>query len=257
MISRAPATDAVAIEMPKAIRLIRLGLAAISCNASRSCETARIAADEGPPEKELQDRQHQQRDQKRDQHAQRQIDKAEMQARTDIGCLDKSIIDAEDQDQGDLADEQQAEEEGETLNRFFAALLESIVVDLVRAHADEKEYRRHDEADQDRIDAEIRIDDIGDKGPEHDKGRVGNVDDVEHAEGDRHADRDRGVEAAEQQPGDDRVDREVERDHPVGRARRMTAGAHPARTSDRSIRGSPLGRARSTRDTLEQHRLLC
>jgi hypothetical protein len=32
--------------------------------------------------------------------------------------------------------------------------------------------------------------------------------------GDRHDDRDRGIEAAEQQPGDDRVDREIERHHP-------------------------------------------
>jgi hypothetical protein len=41
--------------------------------------------------------------------------------------------------------------------------------------------------------------------------RMGDVDDVEHAERDRHADRDRGIKAAEQKPGDDRVDQEAER----------------------------------------------
>ena len=89
------------------------------------------AADECAPEKELQDREHQKRHEERDQHAQRQFDKAEMQAGADIGRLDKAVVDAEDQDQADLADKQQAEEEGETLNRFFAALLEGIVIDLV------------------------------------------------------------------------------------------------------------------------------
>ena len=43
MINSAPATEAVAIERPKAMRLMRLGLAAISCRASLSCETARMA----------------------------------------------------------------------------------------------------------------------------------------------------------------------------------------------------------------------
>ena len=56
-----------------------------------------------------------------------------------------------------------------------------------------------------RFDAEVGIDDVGDKGPEHDEGRVGDVDNVEHAEGDRHPDRDRGIKPAEQQAGDDRV----------------------------------------------------
>ena len=75
----------------------------------------------------------------------------------------------------------------------------------------EKNTGAIDDADQDRVDAEIRIDDIGDKGPEHDEGRVRDIDDVEHAEGDRHADRHRGIKPAEQQAGDDRVDRQVER----------------------------------------------
>ena len=42
------------------------------------------ASDKGPPEKDLQHCEHQQRDEKRDQHTQRQIDKAEMEARADV-----------------------------------------------------------------------------------------------------------------------------------------------------------------------------
>src|SRR6516164_7681880 len=145
-------------------------------------------ADKGAPEKELQHREHQQRDKTRDQHAQWQVDHAEMQGRTDIGRFDKAVVDAKDQDQGHFAYKQQAKEESEALNRLLAALLEGVEIDLVHRHADQKKYRRHDDADQDRIDAEIRIDQIGDKRPEHDKGRVGDVNDVEHAEGDRHAD---------------------------------------------------------------------
>ena len=67
-----------------------------------------------------------------------------MQARTDIGGVDKPVIDTEHQDQPDLADKQQTEEEGETLDRFLAAPLEGIVVDLIDRHADEKKHRRHD-----------------------------------------------------------------------------------------------------------------
>jgi len=44
-----------------------------------------------------------------------------------------------------------------------------------------------DHADQNWGDAEIRVNDIGDKRPEHDKARVGDLDEVEHAERDRHA----------------------------------------------------------------------
>ena len=62
---------------------------------------------------------------------------------------------------------------------------------------------------QDRVDAEASIDDVGDVGAEDDEGRMRDVDDVEDAERDRHADRHGGVEAAEQQPGDDGIDQQV------------------------------------------------
>jgi hypothetical protein len=43
MISNAPATAVVAIEMPKAMRLMRVGEAPMSRSASWSCATAEIA----------------------------------------------------------------------------------------------------------------------------------------------------------------------------------------------------------------------
>ncbi len=41
---------------------------------------------------------------------------------------------------------------------------------------------------------------------------MGDVDDVEHPEGDRHPDRDRRIEPAEQQPRDQRVAQQVKRE---------------------------------------------
>src|SRR5205085_7502719 len=99
-------------------------------------------ADKGVPQKDLQQRQHQQRNEARDQHPQRQIDKTEMQARADIGRLDKTVIDAKDQDQRHLGDKQKAKEEGQALDRLFAAALEGIVIDLIYRHADNEEDRR-------------------------------------------------------------------------------------------------------------------
>ena len=126
-----------------------------------------------------------------------------MQTRPDIRRLDKAVIDTKDEDQRHFSDEEKTEEESQTLDRFLASALERIIIDLVHSHADEKERRYHDDADQDRIDAEIGIDEISDKRPEHYEGRVRDIDDVEHAERDRHADCDRGIKAAEQEPDDD------------------------------------------------------
>ena len=51
--------------------------------------------------------------------------------------------------------------------------------------------------------------DIGDVGAENDERRMRDIDDVEHAERDRDAGGDRGIKAAEQKPGGDRVDQEI------------------------------------------------
>ena len=56
----------------------------------------------------------------------------------------------------------------------------------------------------------VLIDDVGDIGAEDDERRMRDVDDVEHAERNRDADRHGGVEAAEQKAGDDRIDQQFE-----------------------------------------------
>ena len=131
----------------------------------------------------------------------------------DIGGLDEAVIDAEDQDQRHLGDEQQAEEEGEAAQPFLAAPLERAVIDLIDQRAQRIKGRQRDDAGEDRIDAEPRIGDIGDVGAENDEGRMGDVDDVEHAEGNRDADRDGGIEAAEQQSGRHGVEQQVVGEH--------------------------------------------
>jgi hypothetical protein len=81
---------------------------------------------------------------------------------------------------------------------------------LVDAGTKQIEHRQHDDADRDRIDPESSVDDVGDVRAEDDEGGMGDVDDVEDAERDRHADRHGGVESAEQDAGDYRVDQQIE-----------------------------------------------
>src|SRR6266404_6290156 len=54
-------------------------------------------------------------------------------------------------------------------------LLEGVIVNLINSHTEQKERRRHYDTDQDRVDAEARINDVGDKGPEHDERRMGDI----------------------------------------------------------------------------------
>ena len=58
---------------------------------------------------------------------------------------------------------------------------------------------------------ERRIDDIGDVGAEDDEGGMRDVDDVENAERQRYARRHGGIEAADQDAGDDGIDEQIER----------------------------------------------
>src|SRR6201999_598413 len=135
-----------------------------------------------------------QRHEARYQHAQRQIDEADMDAWADIGSLDIAIIDAEGEDQPDLGDEQKTEEEGQAAQRFLSAFLERQVIDLIDDRAEREEHRQHDDAGDDRIDAETGAEKIGDVRAENDETRMRDVDDIEHAEGNRDAGGDRGVE---------------------------------------------------------------
>jgi hypothetical protein len=123
------------------------------------------------------------------------------------------MIDAEHEDQRHFGDEEQPEEEGESAQRLVAPPLEGDVVDLIDERAQRIEKRRCENARDDGVDAEARVDDVGDVGAEDDESGVRDVDDVEHAEGDRHADRHGGVEAAKENPGDDRAQQQIEGNH--------------------------------------------
>jgi hypothetical protein len=76
------------------------------------------------------------------------VDRAEVQGWADIGRFDVAVIDAEIEDQRDFGDEQKAEEEGEAAQRFLAALLERLIIDLVNAGAEHVERRHHDDGGQ-------------------------------------------------------------------------------------------------------------
>ena len=75
--------------------------------------------------------------------------------------------------------------------------------------ADDEEDRGEDQAAQHRIEAERAVDHVGDVGADDDERGMGDVDDVELAEGDREAERDRRIEAAEQQARDDGVQQQL------------------------------------------------
>ena len=72
---------------------------------------------------------------------------------------------------------------------------------------------------------------------------MGDVDDVEKTEGERHAEADGGVEAPEQHPGDDRVGEQI-------------PGEHVVRLSTQSERARPAGGARPSPDA-ESRRYFC
>ena len=68
--------------------------------------------------------------------------------------------------------------------------------------------QRHN-AGCDGVEAEPGVRRIGDVGTEDDEGRMGDIDDVENAEGDRNARRHGRIEAAEQEPGHYRIKQQI------------------------------------------------
>ncbi len=172
MIRKAPASAAVAIEMPKAMRLMRIG---IDRQQPQRLLVLRHghdgAADEGARQEQLQRGDEQERDDARHQHAQREIDEADAPGGADVGGVHVAVVDAEHQDQHHLGDEQQAEEEGEAAQRLLAALLEREVEHLVDRLPQQVERRQHEDGGEDRVEAERGVDDVGDVGADDDEGR--------------------------------------------------------------------------------------
>ena len=133
------------------------------------------------------------------------VDEADLPVHADVGRRHQPVVDAVDQDEHDLDDEHEAEEEREPAQRFLPGALEARVVDAVDDDPQHEEDGRHDDAGQHGIEAVPGAEQIGEVGADDDEGRVGDVDDVELAEGDRQTERHGGVETTEQQARDDSV----------------------------------------------------
>src|SRR5262249_14223632 len=144
------------------------------------------------------------------QHAQREVDIAEMQARPDVARLDVAIVNTEHENQNHFGHEQQAEEKGEPTQGFLSTFFKRQIVDLVDERAEQIERRQHHDAGHNGVNPEGDVDDVGNVGSENDERRMRDVHNVEHAEGNRNAGCNSGVEAAEQKPRDNRVHQQVE-----------------------------------------------
>src|SRR5262249_9239102 len=83
-------------------------------------------------------------------------------------------------------------------------------------------------------------------GAQHDEGGVRDIDDVEHAEGDRDADRHYGVETAEQQPREDGVQEQlwVPQHSGFSQSRGPSLARFPGAVSPRVTRNRALGALR-------------
>ena len=147
------------------------------------------------------------------QHPERNPDPAEMEALADVARAHEAIVHPVHEHEAHLEDEHDAEEERQAAERLLAGALEGGVVDAVYHHADEEEGRRGEHADQHRVEPKPAVQDPGDVRADDDERRVGDVDDVELAEADGEPDRHGGIEAAEQNPRDEGIRKEIDRKH--------------------------------------------
>lgn len=101
---------AVAMDRPKAIRLILTGSAAIRRSQLVLRDRLDGAAQEAARQEYLQADHHRRRDQEGNQQAQGQVEQTQTKAGPDIPGFHQPIIHAEQQDQANLGNEEQAEE---------------------------------------------------------------------------------------------------------------------------------------------------
>jgi hypothetical protein len=134
---------------------------------------------------------------------------AEAQRDEGVRRVEEALLRPESLHQPDLDDEHNAEEKGEALQRLLSSPLEKVVVDAVDADAEHVKQRCLQHRHEQRVEAEGGADDDHGKGAGDHQRRVGDVDDVEHAEGHRQARGREGVEAAEQQAADDAVQQQL------------------------------------------------
>src|SRR5262249_39325305 len=148
---------------------------------------------------------HEEREHAGDQHAHRYRKSAETIRVIDVARVHITVVDSESQNQDHLGDEEQAKEERKPAQSLLVPLLKREVVDVIGGSAQRIECGQCHDGNDDGIDAVFGIENVGDIGADDDEARMGDVDDVQDAEGDRDADSYGGVESAKQQSRDQRV----------------------------------------------------
>ena len=107
-------------------------------------------------------------------------------------------------DEGDAEEERDAAHAG-----IAAALFERLVVQAVGDKTEHEEQRRDQQPCQQRIDIKAFVEEKHRVGRHDQKSRMGDVGNVEQAEGERQAKAYRGIEAAEQHTAHHRIQQQV------------------------------------------------
>ena len=172
------------------------------------------ASHEGSRQIERQQDRQADRHRERDELPDRNAQVAEPPGAADIGRGDRTLVDAELQDDQHFDDEGDAEEEGDAAHAgVAAALLERLVVEAVGDEPEQEEQRRDQEPGQQRVDLIAIVEQEHTVGRQHQEGRMRDVGNVEQAERHRQADADGRIEAAEQHAEHDRTEQQVKRKH--------------------------------------------
>src|SRR5258706_15144287 len=97
------------------------------------------AAEEVVREKQLNADDHDHGHEERHDQAHREIDLARSPSHVAVARVHHPVVHAEDEDERDLGDEEDAEEERETAQRFLSAALEAQIINPVQSHPQKKE----------------------------------------------------------------------------------------------------------------------
>ena len=103
-----------------------------------------------------------------------------------------------------------AEKEGEAAQRFIVLTLETLVVKPVSAGTDQEEHGNANYSRQDRIQPPQAVEHVGDIGAQNNESRMGDIDDVELTERNGEPEAHRGIKAAQQHAGDQRIKQEID-----------------------------------------------
>jgi hypothetical protein len=126
-----------------------------SAHEAKRDRVLRDAEDRAPDkraiQKELRRSKYRRRPQEGDELAQRQRDRSDLERGRRVSRRPVAVVDAEHQDESHLADEHQAEKEGEAAHRIVAASLERPVIHLVDQPAHRVEGGNDDRRGQKRI----------------------------------------------------------------------------------------------------------